>query len=256
MPRSMLRCFSVLLVTLLIGCSAMWATDAPPLAGSTWLLSALPGRTLLSDTEVTLGFDGGRAQGSDGCNRFSAPYTTRGATIAVSTLGPMTQMACAPEVMKQGEVFIAALTGARTYRIEGGVLQLLDANAKVLATFAAQLQALAGTSWLVTGINNGRNAVVSTHGGSTVTMAFSADGRFAGSAGCNRYTGLFQTEGKRFRFVAPAATRKMCADPKLMEQEQAFLKALEAVTTMRIEGSTLEFRDAGGALQVLARREG
>jgi heat shock protein HslJ len=48
----------------------------------------------------------------------------------------------------------------------------------------------------------------------------------------------------------------MCADPKLMEQERAFLKALEASTMLRIEGSRIEFRDAGGALQVTANREG
>jgi heat shock protein HslJ len=41
-----------------------------------------------------------------------------------------------------------------------------------------------------------------------------------------------------------------------MEQEQQFLKALEAVTTVRVEGDRLEFRDNAGALQVTAKREG
>ena len=39
-----------------------------------------------------------------------------------------------------------------------------------------------------------------------------------------------------------------------MEQEQAFLKALEAVSTMRMEGNRVELRDAQGAMQVVATK--
>ena len=205
---------------------------------------------------ATLAFEGGRAQGSDGCNRFGMPYTTKGSTIDLSGTGMATQMACPPDVMKQAEAFMAAMRSARTYRIAEGQLQLLGADGAVLATLAAQSTLLAGTNWKVTGINNGRNALVSTLGGTTVTMAFAADGKVAGSAGCNQYTTRFEAEGSKFRFGVPAATRKMCADAGVMEQEQAFLKALEAVRTMRVEGSRIEFRDDQGALQVTAAREG
>jgi heat shock protein HslJ len=41
----------------------------------------------------------------------------------------------------------------------------------------------------------------------------------------------------------------MCASPAgVMEQEQQFLKALETVTTARMEGDRLELRTATGAL--------
>jgi heat shock protein HslJ len=40
-----------------------------------------------------------------------------------------------------------------------------------------------------------------------------------------------------------------------MAQEQQFLKALEAATTVRLEGSRVEFRDAAGAMQVTATRQ-
>lgn len=256
MSRPILRSLGLLLAVLLTGCGAMSAPTMPQLDGTAWVLSALPGRTLIPESETTLGFAEGRAQGSDGCNRFTLPYSSSDGAIEVSGAGPMTRRACAPDLMKQGESFIAALTGARRYRISGDQLQLLDANSKALAMFVSQSQSLAGTSWQVTGINNGRNALVSTQTGSKVTMVFAADGRVAGSAGCNQYSALYQSEAGRFRFVSPAATRRMCADPKLMDQERAFLKALEASTVLRIEGGRLEFRDAGGALQVTASREG
>ncbi len=248
---------ALLLAALLVGCAAVTPTpDAASLNGTAWVLSALPGRTLRPDAAATLSFEAGRAQGSDGCNRFGIPYTTKGSTIDLSGTGMSTQMACPPEVMKQAGAFMDALRTARTYRLANGQLQLLGADGALLATLAAQSTLLAGTNWKVTGINNGRNALVSTVTGSTVTMAFAADGKVAGSAGCNQYTTRYEGESSKFRFEAPAATRRMCADAGVMEQEQAFLKALAAVRTLRIEGSRIEFRDDQGALQVTATREG
>ena len=53
-----------------------------------------------------------------------------------------------------------------------------------------------------------------------------ADGRVAGYAGCNRYTGSFKRDGKALSFGPAAATRRMCIEPEgVMEQEQQFLKA-------------------------------
>jgi heat shock protein HslJ len=106
----------------------------------------------------------------------------------------------------------------------------------------------------VTGINNGRNALVSLVAGSTVTLQFLVDGKVAGSAGCNQYTARYEADGSKLRISAPAATRRLCPEAGLMEQEQAFLKALEAVATTRMEGNRVELRDAQGAMQVVATK--
>lgn len=246
---------SLLMALLLVGCSAMpAAADAPALDGTAWVLAALPGRTLVGGSAATLSFEGSRAQGSDSCNRFGVPYTTRGSAIDLSGQGMSTQMACPPEVMKQAEAFWAALTGAKSYRVVDGRLQLLGADGAVLAAFAAQSRSLAGTNWQVTGVNNGRNALVSLVAGSTVTLQFLADGKVAGSAGCNQYTARYEADGSKLRISAPAATRRLCPETGVMEQEQAFLKALEAVSTMRMESNRIELRDAQGALQVVATK--
>ncbi len=246
---------SPLLVLGLAGCSAMpAAADAPALDGTAWVLAALPGRTLVGGSTATLSFEGGRAQGSDSCNRFGVPFTARGNVIDLSGQGMSTQMACPPDVTKQAEAFRAALSSAKTYRVVDGRLQLLGADGAVLATFAAQSRSLAGTTWQVTGINNGRNALVSLVAGSTVTLQFLADGKVAGSAGCNQYTAGYEADGSKLRISAPASTRRLCPDTSVMEQEQAFLKTLEAVSTMRMEGNRVELRDAKGAMQVVATK--
>ena len=114
---------------------------------------------------------------------------------------------------------------------------------------------LTGTSWRVTGYNNGRQAVVSVLSGTELKMAFSADGRVSGSAGCNNFIGTYTVSGSALKFGPAATTRKLCARPGVMEQEQQFLKALETVATIHQEGARAELRTADGALAVSLQKD-
>jgi heat shock protein HslJ len=249
---------AILAASLLIAaCTAMSPAGSPPaLNGTAWVLSSLPGHALRPDVTATARFEAGRVQGTDGCNRYTAPYTASGSTVEVGPRGASTQMACPPEVMKQAEAFVGALSRARTYRVVDGQLQLQAADGTVVATFTAQSQSLAGTSWRVTGYNNGKQAVVSVLSGTTLTMAFSGDGKVSGSAGCNRFTAGYTADGQKLTFTPAAATRMMCAAAGVMEQEQQFLKALETVATAQFEGDRLELRTTTGALAMTLTREG
>jgi heat shock protein HslJ len=242
---------------LLGGCSMMQAgkPDPAPLDGTAWILSELPGRALAPGPAVTLRFADGKAQGSDGCNRYSAPYTAAAGKLEISPQGVSTMMACAPELMQQASAFMAALSGAGTWRAEGRRLELAAADGRTLAAFTAQDTTLAGTSWRITGINNGRQAVVSVLSGTTLTLAFAGDGRATGSAGCNTFNAPYEVDGVRLRFGQTATTRRMCAGKGVMDQELAFVRALQTVTTARIDGNRLELRSADGALAISAARE-
>jgi heat shock protein HslJ len=226
------------------------AAEPAPLAGTAWTLAAMPDASLVLGTTATLQFAAGRVQGSDGCNRFSAPITIAGDALEVGPRGASTQMACPPAVMKQAQAFMQALQDARTWRVAGRELALLGADGAMLATFAAQSRDLAGTRWKVTGYNNGRQAVVSALGGTTLTMAFGDGGKVNGSAGCNRFSGRYTAAGDgKLVIDSVIATRKLCAQPEgVMEQERQFLDALRAVATARFEADRLELRKADGAL--------
>jgi heat shock protein HslJ len=231
------------------------AGPAPGLEGTAWVLAELPGHALVPGSSITLRFEDGRAGGSDGCNRFGYAYATTASKLEFKPGGMATQMACAPKLMQQASAFRASLDGARTYRVEAGRLRLLGADGALLASFTPQPEGLAGTAWQVTGYNNGRQAVVSVLAGSELTLEFSADGRVAGFAGCNRYTGSFRQDGRALSFGPAAATRRMCVEPEgVMEQEQQFLKALETVATSRQEADRLELRTADGAMAVTLHR--
>ena len=237
----------------LCACTAMPTADSlAALDGTAWVLTTLPGQALVPGTSVTARFEGGRIQGTDGCNRYTVPYTQTGRTLQVGPQGASTQMACPPEVSQQADAFMGVLTRSSAHRVEGGRLQLLAADGAVLATFDRQSESLAGTSWRVTGYNNGRQAVASTLAGTNLTMAFSADGRVGGSAGCNNFTAAYTLEGQKLAIGPAAATRRMCASPEhVMKQEAEFLKALQTIATARREGDQLELRTTKSELATM-----
>ena len=63
------------------GCLPMAATaQSPSLDGTAWVLTSLAGRAVTGPA-VTGHFENGRVQGTDGCNRYTSTYTTKGPAI-------------------------------------------------------------------------------------------------------------------------------------------------------------------------------
>jgi putative lipoprotein len=97
---------------------------------------------------------------------------------------------------------------------------------------------LRGTNWKLVELNG--KPPVSAMGKSHTQLALEAtENRYSGSTGCNRMTGGFQLDGDSLHFEPGAMTMMACPDP-LMKQEQAFIAALHAVTTYKINGKRLE----------------
>jgi heat shock protein HslJ len=87
--------------------------------------------------------------------------------------------------------------------------------------------------------------------GTEVTATFQG-GRVSGSAGCNQYTAgyqLAQDTAGVIRITQAASTQRFCAEPPgLMEQEGAYLQALERVGRYSLDGDNLTLRDASGSV--------
>ena len=116
---------------------------------------------------------------------------------------------------------------------------------------------MGGTSWIVTGYNNGNQAVVSVVTGTQLTADFSSVGKLSGSAGCNNFSANYEVSGKSIKISSVASTLKMCVDlAGMMEQETQFLKAVETSSTYRIDGKQLELRTADSALAVTFKKTG
>jgi len=234
--------------------AALFQRVRPGLAGTSWTLSSLGGKTPTGPI-ITANFqEDGRVVGSGGCNSYSGAYQVSGDKI---TIGPTasTMKACPEPVMAQETAYLKALEQAATFKADATQLTLFDAGGKPLATFAPQNTGLAGTMWEVLNYNNGRQAVVGMIAGTNLTADFGADGKLSGSGGCNTYGADYKTEGKKITIGPIVTTRKMCAQPAgVMEQEAQYLAALESAATYSIDGDRLEMRTADDAMAALFQR--
>jgi heat shock protein HslJ len=128
----------VALVSLLTGCAGSAGppavADAAAIESRNWTLVALPGADPASAAQpATLALDAAesRAAGFSGCNRYFASYELSAERLAFGPVGS-TRMACSSG-MELEQVFLQALPRVRAWRIDGGLLVLLDAEGRVLA---------------------------------------------------------------------------------------------------------------------------
>lgn len=222
-----------------------------PLADTAWILASLNGRLPADGGTATLSFGAdGTASGSDGCNRFSTTFTQQGANL---TFGPVaaTMMACGDAVMAQAAEFQSTLATVTGFQQSNRLLALFAGDVMVM-TFISDEQLLDGTDWTVTMYNNGRQAVTSLLAGTEITLRFGAE-ELSGNAGCNNFFGAYSLDGKNIAVGQLGSTMMMCTEPEgIMEQEAAFLAALQSAATFRIEGNELWLRTAADEIALIA----
>ena len=122
-----------------------------------------------------------------------------------------------------------------------------------LAGCAAADGGLAGTSWRVTGYNNGKEAVQSVLPDTEPTAYFAPDGTLSGNGGCNAYTSSYTISENTIRIAPPATTRKMCPQPGVMQQEAAIMRALSGAAAFRLSGDSLDLLNADGGTALTMR---
>jgi len=119
----------------------------------------------------------------------------------------------------------------------------------VLPTPPAFAQAdVAGTRWRVEEI-----AGAPAPAADATEFVILPDGRVAGNAGCNRFTGAGAFAQGVMRIGPLAATRMACA-PDVMEQERRLLDALAQATRYETRADVLALRDAAGVELMRLRR--
>ena len=220
----------------------------------------------------------GTLSGSAGCNNYSTTYTVVTTTMKISPAIAATRMMCPEPVMQQEAAYLAALPTVATYRIESNKLELRDAKGALQASYTAkpapagQAPAVAagqaatktvtttavttatltslpleGTPWKLASLLSAKGGAFPPLPGTEITALFQG-GKVTGSAGCNSYSAPYKVTGDKLTITGPAATtRKACPAPT-MAQETAYLEALKAVTTYKIDGDKLELRNAAGNL--------
>lgn len=240
--------------------------DRKPLVGTLWHLESMGplaapaapvvGANFTASFARLPGSPAGGLSGQTGCNEYSANYYANLEEIKVNVPQQTGNTNCPAGLPEQEQEFFKALNIARSYRILGDRLQVFY-NDQVLnfstitptAPPPAQggvLAPLHNTNWWLESIN-----ALQIVPGSQVTATFQINpdgltGMMNGLAGCNTYSteilGVFR--------VGPAVTtQKTCvAPPGIMEQENAYLAALQSASTIAWDFGVLTITTEQGNL--------
>lgn len=89
------------------------------------------------------------------------------------------------------------------------------------------------------------------------TLAFNEDQKVTGNASCNNFFGNYSLDGNKLSFGPLGSTEMFCALPDgLMDQESAYLAAIESTTGYRSEeGKLLLVDDSGNTILVFAPQD-
>jgi heat shock protein HslJ len=168
-------------------------------------------------------------------------------TQPISTL-----MACEESVMQQESMYLADLTKASSYsNTPGDTLTFYDASGAVILVYKRPVDASAGQPpivgvWDLFSYNNGKGAIETVIIGSTTTADFQADGKLAGSAGCNQYSATYTTSGSTGITITQPITTLMACENNLMQQETQYLSLLQQAAKYEISGDQLILFDSSG----------
>jgi heat shock protein HslJ len=251
--RRMLIGIGILTLGLLTAaCSATGGTGGT-LDGTGWQLKTYDvsgtATNVPAGVVIDARFADGKVVGFAGCNTYTAPATIADAKL---TVGPAatTMKACEPDVTAVEAAYLANLALSATFTATADALTIYGADGKQLLTYAAAAANPLLGEWIVTGYNNGKEAVTSPIDGTELTATFTPDGQVGGNAGCNTFTGGYKLDGTSLT-AGPLASTMMACEQDVMDQETAFLAALQTPTTVEPSGNTVTLRAADGATQVV-----
>ena len=125
------------------------------------------------------------------------------------------------------------------------ILFLLGITATALllgacAAPSASTITLPGTKWELVSLNGAAPVA-----GTSLTLFFGNDDQAGGDAGCNTYGGSFTVKGSSLTF-GPMMSTMMACEPPIMDQEQAYLKALGETKSFEGSADKLTLKDGSG----------
>jgi len=104
---------------------------------------------------------------------------------------------------------------------------------------------LTNTYWKLVELNG---AAIEPGEGKELHMMLRGDDQVSGYSGCNQFTGSVTVSADGLAFGPIAGTRRMCE--RVMDQEYAFLQALEAARRFDIDGESLAIENATGEISM------
>lgn len=236
--------------------TVLQAVPQSSLIGASWQVESIgqPGDSVepAEGVHATLNFGVARYTGSGGCNWFVGVYEMEADTLRLATPA-QTRIECeTPENIMQAEAtYLSALAIVDHVRQDGEKLLAYTREDQQLMTFVpAEPVPFEGTTWrlMFQTTDSGAAPLVP---GTEITALFEGE-TLSGTSGCNTYEASYQLDGESLTISDMAVTEKTCEDPvDVMEQESAYLSALQGAASLSQTGAMLDMVDADGELVLL-----
>ncbi|MGW8226853.1 MAG: META domain-containing protein, partial [Anaerolineales bacterium] len=233
----------------------VYAPGETPLVGTQWLLLAFGDAdsptAVEAGTIVTAIFsEDGNLSGSGGCNYYAGSYEVSDDQISFGPLATTAKIC--PVGSEQETEYLSALDAAESFSLFGQRLSISYNDGQGILIFTSANLPLEGTLWTLVSIEGEPLTE-----GIEITALFKAGegdepDTVAGSAGCNNYTASFEVDGENLNIGPAAATRKFCETG--MDEEAAYLAAIEGENTYQIIGDNLDLVTDSGTLSFVADR--
>jgi heat shock protein HslJ len=242
----------VLVVAALVAACSAGPGQGGELEGTDWVLRSYEqdgALTLVPETQYAdASFFAQRVRGFSGCNQFDARYRAGGRTLLISSRAATTVMACPEEDMTFEQTYLGLLSESRFYSARRDTLTIYDGSATTILVFdAAPRNPLRG-DWRVDSFASAPNTVTAVLEGTELEVIFGL-ASVGGFAGCNSFSGTYGTNGNVVRVGRLATTRKAC-EQDVMDQETAFLEALQGAALVESRGDRLNLTDLSGSIVV------
>jgi heat shock protein HslJ len=254
--------FILLVIIFILGGSLAACGVAPPpesaladpdLTESEWILASLNGKPVSTGTTAPLVFaDANNVLGATGCNLFAGTYSIGKGNIFNFQPNVTTTWVCEELMMVQEQAMLQIFSSNSSYVIEGDELSITNQGDDRRGTFKRmEPSGVVGTEWNLDAYNDGQGALVNLIEGTRITASFGEDGSLTGSAGCNKYTTMYEADAIKISVGQIALAPIACSGPSgIMDQESKYLTALNTAAAYRNLGIALDLFDAEG--QILA----
>jgi heat shock protein HslJ len=225
---------------------------APQLADKLWTLVAFgdaANPAVVEEGTVVTAYFGsdGTLSGSGGCNNYSTTYELAGDQLSVASPIASNMMFCETG-MNQESAYLAALqsAGRIAFTAEGRLEIFYDVGSSTehKMVFVPGETPLVDTVWTLETMGDPNNPTT-VERGTIITAIFGQEGELSGLSGCNNYVASYTLQDNKIKIEQAISTMMACTQG--MEQEAAYLEALQGAETYQIEGIRLKITYGGGA---------
>jgi len=247
-----LRSISALmaLATAIAACTA--GTTGGSLQDTDWVLRSYDDAGTLAIVPdgqfADASFATSRVRGFSGCNDFDAYFRATGPGLAIGGVSSSTALTCSADQTTFEERFKALLDSSRFYDIRRDTLTVYDGSRRTVLVFDAAPRNPVRGRWQVESFQSVGGTVAGVLPGTQIDVVFGLT-NLSGNSGCNTFSGTYELNGTVLRVSRLATTQKACPQ-QVMDQETAFLKALQGAAVVEMRADRIVLTAIDGSVLV------